>query len=145
MRYLPKLAVFFAVAILIVVIDQVSKWYLPQLSLNLGVSFGLASGWGSVPLASSILLTALSIWLTMTAYRASWPWWGWGAAGLVVGGGASNVLDRWWFGAVRDPLPIPLTPLHNNLADYGIFIGLCLVFFVITWHKPALRRAKTHD
>lgn len=79
---------------------------------------------------TTALLLTLFIWLSLTAWRQHWPWWGWVANGAVLGGGGSNVLDRFLSGAVRDPLRIPFTSLHNNLADYAIFLGVIGIFIV---------------
>jgi len=51
---------------------------------------------------------------------------------LILAGGLSNLIDRIVWGGVRDWLPIPLTPLHNNLADWLIVIScIGLVWLMI--------------
>lgn len=48
------------------------------------------------------------------------------ASGLFFGGAVSNILDRMFFGAVKDWIKIPLFGIYNNLADWFIFIGLAM-------------------
>jgi lipoprotein signal peptidase len=59
---------------------------------------------------------------------------------LIGGGTASNGLDRLFFGCVFDYLRLPLKQLPLfNVADIGIFIGTCLLLFILLYKKPSLR------
>lgn len=118
------------VLLAIMMADQATKFVAGRegwVRLNPGVSFGfLASvpaGWLNIGL---ILLIVCS-WLV---YRRSWqkmPI----AAGFFLGGAVSNIIDRLIWSGVRDWLPIPGTSVQNNVADYGILIGLSLLI----WHS----------
>lgn len=46
--------------------------------------------------------------------------------GLFIGGAVSNIIDRIYFGGVRDWFPIPFVGLRNNLADWAIFLAVFL-------------------
>lgn len=118
-------------ALIVIALDQVTKVWLPARSLNQGVSFGVAAGWGGLPALSATLLACLFVWLSVMAWRQKWPVWGWVSLGALLGGGTSNVFDRLFSGAVRDPLQIPFTPIHNNLADYAIFLGVIGILGVV--------------
>ena len=135
-------------AVLIVVLDQVSKWVVlnhlmipPKtfsvtsffnivLTWNRGVSFGLLSSsnpyspWLLAAIAFSfIAVITLWIWQTETKIMAL-------AFGLVLGGAAGNLSDRLRFGAVTDFLDFHAFGYHwytFNIADTAIVIGVALI------------------
>lgn len=52
--------------------------------------------------------------------------------GLLFGGGAGNLYDHWRRGYVVDYVSLPIPKIRNlyfNLADFGIFAGVLLVWF----------------
>ena len=114
-------------AAFIVLLDQLSKFWVTaaqplewQVSLNTGISFGwFASSpdWIVGVLGLGMLLGILVI---SQKWWRQYPLW----IGLFLGGGLSNLIDRWVIGGVRDWLPIPFVKMHNNLADWAIFFGL---------------------
>jgi len=142
----PALGLAIAVAILI--LDQLSKWWIVAdvlnplriieitpffnivLVRNLGASFGLLGGagdWGPWVLTAFAvaIATGLGIWLarTNTVWVAT-------ALGLVIGGAAGNVTDRLRFGAVIDFLDFHLGDYHwpaFNLADSAITVGVAIL------------------
>ncbi|MGH6945319.1 MAG: signal peptidase II [Geminicoccaceae bacterium] len=137
-----------AIACLILVLDQASKWLVlgplglearpilltPFFNLvlvwNRGVSFGMFGSPG--PLAPWILsgvalavVAGLGLWLR----RATQPLIAVGL-GLVIGGALGNVIDRVRFGAVVDFLDFHLAGYHwpaFNLADSAICVGAGLL------------------
>jgi len=114
-------AIGIAAAILVLVADQASKWWvrevlhlpalgtlpvLPVLNLtmvwNTGVTFGLLNslgGWGTPVLAVGALavVVALGVWLRRTDRLLVAA-----AIGAIAGGATGNVIDRLRFGAVVD-------------------------------------------
>lgn len=106
----------------VVFLDQCSKWLVtvwrPELILlnqhmafsqdffGLGIEFWVMS--------TGILVFILALMVLRLPAAATLP------PALLVGGGLSNWLDRWWFGGVRDWMEIPFIGLSNNLADYAI-------------------------
>lgn len=142
----PALGLAIAAAILI--LDQLSKWWIVAdvlnplriieitpffnivLVRNLGASFGLLGGagdWGPWVLTALAvaIATGLGIWLarTNTVWVAT-------ALGLVIGGAAGNVTDRLRFGAVIDFLDFHLGDYHwpaFNLADSAITVGVAIL------------------
>ncbi len=136
-----------AVAIVVLAVDQLSKWYVVELlelrhhlaipvlppfltfrmAWNTGVNFGL---FGGGPEATRWILVAISI-----AVSAALVWWvlrrqspGLAlGAGLVLGGAVGNAIDRVRYGAVADFLNTSCCGIDNpfsfNVADIAIFVG----------------------
>ncbi len=132
----------------VLVLDQLSKWWIldavmnpPRivpltsffnivLVLNRGVSFGLFSAaphwmpWILSGFAVTVA-AALAIWLRRADNRLLAA-----ALGLVIGGALGNVADRIRFGAVVDFLDLHLGGYHwpaFNVADSAITIGVGLL------------------
>jgi len=132
----------------IVILDQVSKWWItdvvmqpPQsipvlpffnlvLTYNLGVSFGMfaagseAGKWMLVGVAA-VITAFLLHWL----YRAT-SGLNIMALGLIIGGAIGNVIDRIVIGGVVDFLDFHAYGYHwpaFNVADTSIFIGAALL------------------
>lgn len=61
-------------------------------------------------------------------------------AGMFFGAGLGNVVDRVWYGSVRDWLPVPGTAITNNLADWMLFIAIAL--FAISLIRTGLKEQK---
>lgn len=91
-------------------------------SCNNGLSFGIFSS--ATALLPLLLLGLLAVCVITYYYLFREHAVGFG---LVIGGGCSNVLDRFVLGCVQDWLPIPFTGLLNNVADWAIFAGVGVV------------------
>ncbi|WP_374377577.1 signal peptidase II [Dongia sp.] len=143
---------------LIIVADQLSKWWImvevmnpprviPLLAVgdtglnlvmawNTGVSFSMLRGTG--PYLLSALAVAVSvglvIWLTRLTSRL--PAY---AVGLIIGGALGNVVDRLRFGAVFDFIDFYVGTWHwpaFNLADSAITVGVVLLLFDALFQSP---------
>lgn len=129
-------------------LDQWSKWYIMQvlrveegeihllsffklvMVWNQGISFGMMSGnsgmWRWVLVALAAIITGILLvwlWRSVRLYDAV-------ALGLVIGGAAGNVIDRFRFGAVADFFYFYHGELYwpaFNIADSAIFIGVVLL------------------
>jgi len=137
-----------AVAGIVIVLDQVSKWWMvfevmnpprvipvmPSFNLvmgwNRGVSFGLFDSdsplnqWLLIALAM-IVVAVLLVWLKRAEDRRIGF-----AIGLIVGGAIGNVIDRLHFGAVADFLDFYIAGFHwpaFNVADAGITVGAVIL------------------
>lgn len=134
-----------AIALLVVALDQLSKWLilasgpalgeawsvLPVLNIvqvcNRGISFGLLSGESAIKpwLLSGFALAVivgLLIWVRNKAGPLP-PL----ATGLVAGGAIGNVIDRIRFGCVVDFVDVHAGEWHwpaFNLADSAITLGV---------------------
>ena len=149
------------VAVVILVADQASKWWilevlnlpflrqvvlLPVLSLtmvwNTGVTFGLLSGfgdWGYLVLTgiSLVVVAALGVWLRRAESRMVAI-----AIGAIVGGAIGNVIDRLRFGAVVDFIHAHVdTPWGEyswyvfNVADAAIVCGVVALIIDSQWPR----------
>lgn len=110
----------------VILIDQVTKWLVPQewgISYNTGISLGLFSVLPSTILTLVLIGILGVVWWVFRAEWKALPL----ASGLFFGGGVSNVIDRIFMGSVRDWIPVPYLSIYNNLADYAIAAGLLLV------------------
>jgi len=150
-------------ALLVLVADQVTKWWildvlhlpeigqvalLPVLSLtmvwNRGVTFGLLNGFGqwSYLLLAAVALgvvAALVVWLRRAESRLVAI-----ALGAIVGGAISNVIDRLRFGAVVDFIHAHIGVWSwyvFNVADAAIVCGVAAL--VIDGLLPRARRANS--
>lgn len=125
--------VFFGV----VVFDQVSKSLASiffTIRVNTGIAFGIFSGTDSISVfilstASLSLAIAIFYFANKTDARFSQI-----ASVALLAAVFSNTIDRILFGGVRDYLPIPLTNVHNNLADYVVVLALCSLLAVQLRH-----------
>jgi len=48
-------------------------------------------------------------------------------SGIFFGAGISNIVDRLFFGGVRDWLLIPVVGWRNNVADYLLFVVVGII------------------
>lgn len=149
------------VAVVILVADQASKWWilevlnlpflrqvvlLPVLSLtmvwNTGVTFGLLSGfgdWGYLALTaiSLVVVAALGVWLRRAESRMVAI-----AIGAIVGGAIGNVIDRLRFGAVVDFIHAHVDTRWGefswyvfNVADAAIVCGVVALIIDSQWPR----------
>ena len=145
------LALSLGIALLIIVLDQASKWIIltdvmvpPRvievlpifnlvLTFNYGVSFGLFSGEAQwQPFMLSALAVVISIglcaWLARQPSRHLAI-----AVGLIVGGAIGNVIDRLRLDAVVDFLDFHWGDWHwpaFNIADTAITLGVVSILVV---------------
>ena len=148
-RGAPMLGLGLGVAALILVADQLTKWWVLAafdgaaergraiasffnlvLVWNRGVSFGMFNNDARLnalvfSALAAVIVIALLVWLSRTRERLL------GAAiGLVTGGAIGNVVDRLRFGAVVDFLDFHAAGWHwpaFNVADAAICVGVALM------------------
>lgn len=148
MRSSNGLRLGLVVAIVVIVFDQATKWWIMAMVMqppriipvtpffnlvmgwNRGISFGLFDGDSAVnvwilPLVALAIVAALVAWLR----RVQGVWLA-SAIGLVIGGALGNVVDRLRFGAVADFLDFHVAGYHwpaFNVADSGITVGVTML------------------
>lgn len=135
------------IALVLVALDQLSKWWVvaklmspprvielaPFANLvmvwNTGITFGLFGDalWGRWAFAglALVIVAILLSWLSRAVYRGTAI-----ALGLVIGGAIGNVIDRIRWGAVADFLDFHVAGWHwpaFNVADSAIVIGVSLL------------------
>ncbi|MCP5405510.1 MAG: signal peptidase II [Pseudomonadaceae bacterium] len=155
MRYLAARWVGLLVALLVLVLDVVSKGYilahaasLPWkvvdgffaivLAWNRGMSFSFLNdvgAWGPWVLGSIAVLASIWFvhWLGET--RAWYHQWG---LGMIIGGAVGNLLDRVQHGAVVDFLLVyygDWTFPAFNVADSAITVGVVFLLGGGLWYK----------
>ena len=144
MTFRPVFFKGLAVAAAVIILDQISKWWIlgfvmqpPRvieltpffnlvLGWNRGISFGLldSGGWLSawfLPLAVVAISAALTVWLYRVRHLRAAV-----GIGLIIGGAMGNLIDRLQFGAVADFLDFYAWGYHwpaFNLADSAITVG----------------------
>lgn len=136
------------IALAVVIVDQVSKWWIvfdvmippktipvfPSFNLvmgwNRGVSFGMFNSaspmhqWLLIGLAL-VVVVVLLVWLKRAESRLIAL-----SLGLIIGGALGNVIDRIHFGAVADFLDFYVGGYHwpaFNVADAGITVGAVIL------------------
>ncbi len=143
------LRIALAVATVVVILDQLSKWLVrdvimqpPQvieitsffnlvITYNKGISFGLFGGGGGnwqpwfFTVLALCIVSALLLWVRHQSGRTIAI-----ACGLIVGGAVGNVIDRIRLNAVIDFLDFHLGTWHwpaFNVADSTILLGVALL------------------
>ncbi len=137
-----------SVALVVVVVDQLSKYYMlnevlgswavvtvaPMFNLvrawNTGVSFSMFNNYGNLGVwllsgAALLIVAFLLFWLKNETNR-----WGQAALGMIIGGAIGNVIDRVRLGAVFDFLDFHIGENHwpaFNVADSFICIGATIL------------------
>jgi len=140
----PVLRLGLFIAVVVLVVDQVSKWWIVEVVMrppriievtpffnlvmgwNRGVSFGFFSDapeWTAwlLPLVALVIVGVLLVWLARSDRRLIGV-----AIGLIVGGAVGNLVDRARYGAVADFLDVHAWGYHwpaFNAADSAITVG----------------------
>ena len=129
-RKIPKKAlVSGSVIFLVIAIDQLTKIFVVnssiQWSCNLGFAFGILPTFLNGLIAFSILLALAYLFFKQKEFTLYAPFT------LIIGGGISNLADRIFRGCVVDFIRIPLLATIFNLADVVITAGVLLMIFPV--------------
>jgi signal peptidase II len=145
---------FLILALLVVGLDQFSKWFIRNtiargdvwpgewpLHLvhitNTGAAFGIFQNAGPMLVVTSIIgMAAILVYLFNPGFAH--PAMRAGLA-MMFGGAVGNLIDRLWSGEVVDFIKFPHFPAFN-LADSSITIGVLLLLWAMTREpreKPA--------
>ena len=137
--------VFFLVALLIVIADQLSKIWIrtnlavgqsiPEVGIprlthisNTGAAFGLFQGLTFLLTIASFIGVAILLSYALFFYRR-FPlldnWLAWTGLGLILGGTVGNLIDRLRFGYVTDFIDFSFWPAFN-LADSSVVVGVII-------------------
>ena len=132
-------------AVVVVVSDQVSKWYMRGNGQAILNQTGVL-GWGS-NLA----------WVGLGFLVLGWMWWKgrveagkWFQMGLwvIMAAGVSNLMDRLWWGGVWDFIHYPQLGVIGNVADIWLGVGVIIVIsskFKVQSSKIKVQRSKFKD
>lgn len=153
----------FAIAFLVVVLDQTAKWLAVEnlelqsdihvlgdflrlsFARNPGAAFSFATG-------STLIFTAVAATVVVVIIRTSrtltHPWWA-ACLGALLGGAIGNLLDRLFrspgigVGHVVDFIRFPHYPLFN-IADMAI-VGSAIVMVVMSLRGIEMSTKENHD
>ena len=137
--------VFYSIAIVVFILDQISKEVIRRQlplygswpedgflrivhGLNTGSAFGLFSGFTNLLIIASIVGIGVVLYyfqrqeITVIWYRLS--------IGLIVGGALGNLVDRLKDGAVVDFISVGWWPAFN-VADSSISVGMVLLVLIL--------------
>lgn len=136
---------------LIVLLDQLSKWWilsvfhlpfrgvvevLPFFNLvmvwNKGMSFGMFPAESKIGLAVLLLIPLIIVGVLIAWLRRAEAWPLALGLGLVIGGAIGNMIDRARFGAVADFVQLHAAGYSFyvfNIADAAISIGVALLLW----------------
>lgn len=92
-----------------------------QRSTNAGVAFGLELG-----LAEPLLIAVAAGVVAIMAFRTAGTRMSQSGFGLILGGGAANILDRLHDGRVTDIFQVGNFPIFN-IADSCITVGVAML------------------
>lgn len=98
---------------------------------NFGGVFGLAQGMGwlfGIVSIGLLIAVATYLWISKSVQRYEYV-----CFGFIVGGGASNILDRLVYGSVIDFIDIQHIPYWNyvfNTADIMVHVGIWPMLFI---------------
>lgn len=144
---------------LVIALDQMSKrvamhWHYNDIVVkytylenkimwNKGISFGmLGESYYSMLVYCGIIASILLIVATWAKAKSKFDLIAWG---LIVGGGLSNLWDRWFFGAVLDFIALSINEINFpwifNVADIAITIGALLLVRKVSFKKSAKKAA----
>jgi signal peptidase II len=121
------------------------------LVMNPGVAFGIFAG---VPPAWRWIVTVFSVTALALLGSLAFRILPHGsvvarvAIGLVFGGAAGNLLDRWRFGAVVDFIDVFWRSYHwpaFNVADSAITVGVCLLAAELAFGRDGVPRRHPAD
>lgn len=107
---------------------------------NRGVAFGMFKDMRWVFIALTSAMIAVIIFY-MFKKRPSGKFF-YVCAGLIIGGGIGNLIDRIIYGYVIDYLSISFFPPVCNFADYCITIGVILLVIYIFFFSKAFKSDK---
>lgn len=147
------IALYCAIAALVVAVDQITKYFVVQnvkpqgsvgfiphildfvYSENRGVAFGMFQDatWLFVVLTSVVIVGFLI--LLIKNYKTSRLFSV--ASALIIGGGIGNLIDRIRLGYVVDFLQLSFFHPICNLADYAITFGtVLLIVYLLFFYRP---------
>ena len=122
---------FFLITFLIIVLDQITKFLLTNVSFgifnyttNTGAAFSLFQEYTNFLIIVSILVIVLILY-----YYKKYPKY-WLGLSFVLGGTLGNLIDRIFLGYVRDFIDFKVWPVFN-IADSFNVIGVLILVYLI--------------
>ena len=113
--------------ILLAVLDQALKFFIAPVTFNKGAAFGLFEGWKWF-----FIFVAFLVLFFLLYYHQKFQGLGLIGAVFLFGGALGNLLDRIFFGAVRDFLSFCVLKIcipYFNVADVFNLLGVLLLLY----------------
>tara|TARA_Y100000310_G_C20263097_1_gene614546 strand:+ start:159 stop:554 length:396 start_codon:yes stop_codon:yes gene_type:complete len=122
---------FFLIALVIIVVDQITKILFKDVhfgvfnyTTNTGAAFSLFTGYVEILALISFLVSIFILYLYKKYPEYSLP------LAFVFGGAIGNLIDRVYFGYVRDFIDLKVWPIFN-VADSFNVIGVFLLIYLM--------------
>jgi signal peptidase II len=121
------------ISLIIVFLDQLTKFLTKEINFeifsffkllyitNTGAAFGIFKNYSILIIFISIIVIGLLIYYINKIPKEDYIGYG-----LIIGGALGNLIDRIFFGYVRDFISIWIWPIFN-IADIAISIGIILI------------------
>ena len=130
---------YLIVGVVLVAIDQTSKWWVTNhpffVVKNSGIIFGMGSGWGIFVLISICLILGLFLFTIERPEKIMWP------IVLIFSGAISNIIDRIARGGIIDFIKVK-GDLAFNLADIMVILGVALYIIIFFKNEGKVFRHK---
>lgn len=119
---------FELIALGVVILDQISKFYAENVITNTGAAFGFFQGYQWLFITVGFLVLFVILYYRKRLKGLSL----WGSA-FLFGGTIGNLIDRMVFGHVRDFITIWIWPSFNIADSFNVIgVGLLIWYF---WKK----------
>ncbi|MBI4448700.1 signal peptidase II [Candidatus Woesearchaeota archaeon] len=135
-------------ALVVFVVDRLTKWLVLEnvvsfpmdvgffsivYNTNTGVTWGFLKAYPFIP-----LVVACIVVFGIVYYHKQIPKRDLGLAGLILGGAAGNLMDRFLYGAVIDWIDLGWWPVFN-IADSAITISMVWIIYQAFWSRSTRR------
>lgn len=115
------------ISLVLILLDQITKFYFPGIT-NTGGAFGILKGLNLVFIVVSFLVLGFVFYYLKKTNKYEFV--------LIFSGTIGNLIDRLFFGHVRDFIDLKIWPVFN-LADVYNTIGVFLIIFYLLKEKKA--------
>ncbi len=152
---------YLAIALLVVIIDQVIKYFVVQLLEpigrvaaiphildlvyveNRGVAFGMFSNlrWLFVIVTAVVIVVFVFLMFKLGKSSKLFSL----ASALIIGGGIGNLIDRIYLGYVIDYLQLSFFSPVCNFADYCITAGTILLIIYLLFYSDMSKEEKLKE
>ena len=127
--FLKKKLFYFSVFIFILIVDQLSKYFIQVNRQSYFCNQNLALGIKISPTLFWILWLLIILFLSFILYKKYFL-----SSTLyltfILSGAISNIIDRFQYGCVIDFINLKIWPAFN-LADFFIFVGVLMIIIQI--------------
>ncbi len=121
---------FILITISIIILDQLTKYFIPATVKNTAAAFGILPGQQGFLIIFSFIFIAGVIYFYPRIPKTKFPQV---MMALILGGAIGNLIDRLLLGFVRDFIDVGFWPAFN-IADSAITIG-AIGLIIYFWKK----------